>query len=159
MCQRSFFIRNGQIFLNFFFTPKTGNFLNQMLTEKFEDRLSILIHLSELSNNEFAKSINESRSQISKYLNNHGKPGYDTLISILKKFPDLNARWLLMGEPPMFLSHINVEDQPDKIRTLSVNRVMEMFKILMTYHNEVENKLLECETVFNAFKQELIENA
>jgi hypothetical protein len=130
-----------------------------MLTDNFEDRLAVLIHLSELSNNEFAKSINENKSKISKYLNHQGKPGYETLINILKKFPDLNARWLLMGEAPMFLSQIDVSSNPEKLREVSINKVMEMFNVLLKYHNEVEDKLKECEIVFNAFKQELIENA
>jgi len=124
--------------------------------DNFDDRLTLLIHLSELSNNEFAKSINESKSQISKYLNNQGKPAYDTLISILTKFPDLNARWLLTGEAPMFLSPPNVLASGENTRKINLNRIVEMFDTLFTYHAELEKKLQECEIVYNDFKKELL---
>lgn len=109
----------------------------------FHERLNLLIQLSAASSSEFAGSINESKSQISKYLHDKGKPGYETLVSILQKFPDLNGRWLLLGEKPVFLRDFTTNKATDDLIKASHQKLISMIEGLMSHHEEAEKELTE----------------
>lgn len=111
--------------------------------DSFYERLNLLIQLSATSHSEFAVSINESKSQISKYLNEKGKPGYDTMVKIMNKFPDLNGRWLLLGEKPVFLREIVRTKETDKMITDSHKKLISMIDGLMSNHESAEKELAE----------------
>jgi hypothetical protein len=36
-------------------------------------------------------------------------PSFDTLIKLLNVFPSINARWLILGEEPMFMPYLGTE--------------------------------------------------
>lgn len=140
--------------------------------DTFSARLNILVHLASNSSSEFASSIKESKSQISKYLNDKGKPGYETLVKIMQKFPDLNGRWLLLGEKPVFLRNLTTDEETDKVIKDSHKKLVEMMENmivnhecaekelaeLMVKHLKTENELVMLKKAFQQFKAVFIEN-
>ena len=140
--------------------------------DSFSTRLNILINLSTSSSSEFARSIGESKSQISKYLNNQGKPGYGTLVKIMEKFPDLNGRWLLLGERPVFLRDLTlnadteqaIRDSHKKLVDLMENMIKDHecaedeLAALMAKHLKTVNELSFLKKAFYQFKSVFVEN-
>lgn len=53
------------------------------------------------------------------------KPGYKLIIFLLEKYPDLNARWLLLGEGEMIIKHdLNqARDSDELYRTRLIERL------------------------------------
>lgn len=111
--------------------------------ESFDERLNMLIQLSATSSSEFAVSIQESKSQISKYLHGKGKPGYDTIVKLMQKYPDLNGRWLLLGEKPVFLRHIVSNKETDDLIKQSHRQLITMIEELVSHHENAEKELAE----------------
>lgn len=54
-----------------------------------------------LSPSELADSIGVQRSNVSHVLNGRNLPSFPFIEKLLKKYPKLNAKWLLMGEGEM----------------------------------------------------------
>lgn len=111
--------------------------------ESFSTRLNLLIHLSSTSSSDFAVSIKESKSQVSKYLNDKGKPGFETLVKVMQKFPDLNGRWLLLGEKPVFLRNLTTDEETDKVIKESHRKVVDMMENMIVNHECAEKELAE----------------
>lgn len=61
-------------------------------------RLQYLLELEGLNQAQFADMIGVGRASISHILNGRNNPGYDIIQSILKKFPDINPDWLILGK-------------------------------------------------------------
>ena len=68
--------------------------------ENFPRRLERLITELGMNQAKFADSVGESRATISKYMSIEKgyKPKFDNVCKILKAFPNLNCRWLILGE-------------------------------------------------------------
>lgn len=140
--------------------------------ESFSTRLNLLINLSSSSNSDFAHSIRESKSQISKYLNDKGKPGFESLVSIMQKFPDLNGRWLLLGEKPVFLRDLTQNAETDKVIRDTHRKLVDLMEdmienhecaenelaALMAKHLRAENELSFLKKAFYQFKAVFVEN-
>lgn len=67
-------------------------------------RLKFFIDSLNLSPNAFAKEISVSSTAIYKTLDGKSEPGYDLMNRIIKRYPSLNANWLLTGEGEMYIS-------------------------------------------------------
>lgn len=58
-----------------------------------------------LSAYQLAKNLGyEGPQKLYKLVQNKSKPGYETLMDILNKYPELRAEWLMRGQEPMLLS-------------------------------------------------------
>ena len=66
-----------------------------------ENRIQNIIENYELSSNTFAKEINVNRSTVSHILSGRNKPSIEVLQKILKRFPEVSANWLLLGQGAM----------------------------------------------------------
>jgi transcriptional regulator with XRE-family HTH domain len=55
-----------------------------------------------LSAAQFADILNIQRPRLSHILNERNKPGYDFIYTLLEKFPDINASWLITGKGSMY---------------------------------------------------------
>ena len=66
-----------------------------------KDRIAKILSYYNLTSSAFADKIGVQRSGISHILSGRNKPSYDFLVSLLDKFPEINANWLLMGEGDM----------------------------------------------------------
>lgn len=74
--------------------------------ESFAQRLERLIDELRLNQSRFADLVGEHRPTISKYLSeNKGyKPGFDSIQKMMKAFPNLNGRWLILGEGEIWIT-------------------------------------------------------
>ena len=66
-----------------------------------ENRIQNIIEKYELSSNTFAQEIDVNRSTISHILSGRNKPSIEVLQKILRRFPDVSASWLLLGQGAM----------------------------------------------------------
>lgn len=108
--------------------------------DDFSDRLKILISLTDTTNNEFAARINESKSQISRYLSGKGKPGFDTIANIFTIYPDVNPRWMLLGELPIFRDTDLTVSAEDK-ETILARKFAGIFESIDKVAKESEEKM------------------
>ena len=57
-----------------------------------------ILKCKKLSSSQFADKINVSNSAVSHIINGRNKPSLEIIQNILIKFPDINSRWLILGE-------------------------------------------------------------
>ena len=106
------------------FTNVTGNaftfvkdifttFVNQMSTI-MNTRLQQFLAAENLTQAQFADSINVARASVSPIIAGRNNPGYDFIINTMKRYPDLNVEWLLLGKGKMYRSV--KQDSTDTIR-------------------------------------------
>ena len=69
------------------------------------ERIKQVVNLSGFSPYTFEKQAGISTNTIKGVLDGRNKPGYDTLVKIVSKFPEINPVWLLMGEGEMLKSN------------------------------------------------------
>jgi plasmid maintenance system antidote protein VapI len=62
------------------------------------DRIREMMNAKELTPSQFADFIQVPRAVISHILSGRNKPSLDVVLKIISSFPDLDLRWLLMGE-------------------------------------------------------------
>lgn len=74
-----------------------------------KERLQKLLSDKNLSSTEFAKMIGVQPSTISHILSGRNKPGFDFIQSLLTRFTDVNATWLITGHGPMYTRDISAE--------------------------------------------------
>ena len=82
-----------------------------------KERLLKFLEEESLSAAKFADEIGVQRSSISHILSGRNNPGYDFFQKVLKRYPQLNAEWLLMGtgkmsKTPQQASLFQVETEP-----------------------------------------------
>lgn len=53
-----------------------------------------------------AEELQVQRSGISHMLSGRNQPSYDFISRLLKRFPNVDARWLILGEGTMYLTEI-----------------------------------------------------
>ena len=63
-----------------------------------ENRIQNIIEKYGLSSNTFAQEIDVNRSTISHILSGRNKPSIEVLQKILRRFPNISANWLLLGQ-------------------------------------------------------------
>lgn len=76
----------------------------------------LLIHLG-FTATRLADEIQVQRSGISHILSGRNQPSFDFITRVLTKFPQINARWLLLGEGNMIYSQkeeVNKESIPQQ---------------------------------------------
>jgi transcriptional regulator with XRE-family HTH domain len=69
-----------------------------------KERVLKIIKQSGLSPTKFAEEIGVQPSAISHIMSGRNNPSYEFIIKILKKYPRINAEWLLMGNGAMYKS-------------------------------------------------------
>jgi transcriptional regulator with XRE-family HTH domain len=80
---------------------------------------------SENNQTKFAESTGISKAQISNIIGKKHAPGFHTISRIIKSFPDISARWLLVGEG----SPLSSEKEDRNLREL-VESKDEIIKLL-----------------------------
>jgi len=66
-----------------------------------KERLLKFLEEESLTAGKFADEIGVQRSSISHILSGRNNPGYDFFQKILKRYPHLNAEWLMLGSGKM----------------------------------------------------------
>jgi len=77
-------------------------------------RIRKILETEKMSPSRFAEEIGVQRSSLSHILSGRNYPGYEYLLKILKRFPSLDANWLLMGEGEMYKSDKQTVDKGNK---------------------------------------------
>lgn len=67
-----------------------------------KERLLKFLNTIQLSSSRFAEEIGIQPSGVSHILSGRNNPGYDFIVKILTKYPDLNPDWLILGKGEMF---------------------------------------------------------
>lgn len=68
------------------------------------NRLLQFIAAENVTQSQFADSINVARASISHIIAGRNKPGYDFITAVMRRYPDLNIEWLLCGKGKMYKS-------------------------------------------------------
>lgn len=78
------------------------------------ERIKKVIDYLNISQAEFAKEINTQRANISHILAGRNNPSIDFLQKLLKRYPEINAEWLLLGHGNMTKVTNNLQEKSDK---------------------------------------------
>jgi transcriptional regulator with XRE-family HTH domain len=89
------------------------------------------------SKSTFAKELDVSLPLITHITNGRNKPGMELIQKILTVYPDLNARWLLLGEGEMFEQQISMPDL--SMQYAEINAVIDQIKHLLPDIQEVKS--------------------
>lgn len=68
------------------------------------DRLQKFLSAENLTQAQFADSINVARGGVSHIISGRNYPSYEFIINTMKRYPDLNIEWLLTGKGKMYKS-------------------------------------------------------
>lgn len=96
-----------------------------------ENRIQNIIDKYGLSSNALAKEIDVNRSTISHILSGRNKPSIEVLQKILKRFPDVSANWLLLGQGAIDDTNLASSSQVPKENT--IEKVKSIDKIVVFY--------------------------
>ena len=72
-------------------------------------RLQQFLNAENISQSQFADTLNVARAGVSHILAGRNKPGFDFIESLILHYPDLNIEWLITGKGRMYNT-----PQPDK---------------------------------------------
>ena len=76
-----------------------------------EDRIRKFMDFKSITSSELADTIGVQRSNVTHVLQGRNKPSFQFIEKLLQAYPELNAKWLLLGTG-------NMVDSPGKSRTL-----------------------------------------
>lgn len=71
--------------------------------ETINERLDFIIRLKAGSRSRFAEILKVSPQYVNKISTPGGSVGLEPVLSVLRLYPDINARWLLLGDGDPFL--------------------------------------------------------
>ena len=86
------------------------------------DRFADILKSYGYNANSFAAEVGGTTAKYYKLLNGKSKPDYDTIYSVLNKFPEISAEWLMRGEGPMKKSAILSKEDAESL--IAENRVI-----------------------------------
>lgn len=66
------------------------------------ERLQQFLAAENINQAQFADSIGVARASVSHILAGRNKPGYDFIMNMMKRYPELNVEWLLSGKGKMY---------------------------------------------------------
>lgn len=73
------------------------------------NRLQQFLAAENITQAQFADSINVARAGVSHIIAGRNRPGYEFILSTMKRYPDLNIEWLLTGKGKMYKSSQQAE--------------------------------------------------
>ena len=83
-----------------------------------KERLLEFLNSHNLSSTRLADTIGVQRSSISHILSGRNKPSYDFIHKFLQHYPDINPKWLIIGEGSMYSKEkqtsMSFEQQPEQ---------------------------------------------
>lgn len=87
-------------------------------------RLLQFLQAENITQTQFADTLDVARGSVSHILSGRNKPGYDFLESLLLHYPRLNLDWLLTGKGRMYRDESAPETLPMPISGPSVSRIV-----------------------------------
>ena len=80
-------------------------FVHSLIYIFMEDRIRKFMEFKGITAAELADSIGVQRSNVTHVLKARNKPSFQFIEKLLQVYPELNAKWLLLGTGPMVDSH------------------------------------------------------
>ncbi|MCD8313548.1 MAG: helix-turn-helix transcriptional regulator [Bacteroidales bacterium] len=74
-------------------------------------RLQQFLSAENITQAQFADSINVARAGVSHIIAGRNKPSWDFLLNTMNRYPDLNIEWLMTGKGKMYKSPARPDDQ------------------------------------------------
>lgn len=65
------------------------------------ERIRLLLEKKTITQAQLSRDLGVNKVSVNQWLSPNGSVGLDTVIKLLTKFEDLNARWLILGEGEM----------------------------------------------------------
>ena len=96
------------------FTIILATFVTNQMTI-MNTRLKQFLSAENITQAQFADSINVVRASVSHVLSGRNKPGYDFITAIMSAYPHLNIEWLMLGRGKMYRSQqdpVEVQQRP-----------------------------------------------
>ena len=103
-------------------------------------RLKQFLAAENISQSQFADTINVVRASVSHVLSGRNKPGYDFITAIITAYPHLNIEWLMLGRGKMYKSTTAVVETPSQP---AAQNIEDNLPLLFEY----EEDIVEAETV------------
>ncbi|MBE9510742.1 MAG: helix-turn-helix transcriptional regulator [Bacteroidetes bacterium] len=85
------------------------------MEDQIDKRLRLLLENERLTSSQFAKIVGYRPSSISHILSGRNKPGFDFIQEILKKFENINPKWLILGRGEMYRANNRITNDLGKI--------------------------------------------
>ena len=109
-----------------------------------EERIRKFMEYKGISPSELADTIGVQRSNVTHVLKNRNKPSFQFIEKMLQVYPDLNAKWLLLGTGPMVETSIKnrtlFDQLTDPVTTQSPLPEKEELKPMIKEPASVETK-------------------
>ena len=78
-------------------------------------RLKQFIAAENITQAQFADSINVVRASVSHILAGRNKPGYEFISGLMRHYPNLNLEWLMFGKGKMYKDSRSEQIHPSRI--------------------------------------------
>lgn len=88
-------------------------------------RLEQFLAAENISQSQFADTINVARASVSHILAGRNKPGWDFLNSMMEHYPNLNIEWLMNGKGKMYKTMM--VEKPQAAQTQEANPAPDLF--------------------------------
>ena len=75
-----------------------------------KERIQQFLNYKQITPAEFANSIKVQRSNITHLLQGRNQPGFQFITKMLSVYPEINAKWLIMGTGNMLEKDIKVKE-------------------------------------------------
>ena len=92
-------------------------------------RLQQFLNAENISQSQFADTLNVARAGVSHILSGRNKPGFDFIESLILHYPDLNIEWLITGKGRMYNTP-QPEKSPDSDGFAETNTSKETIKMI-----------------------------
>ncbi len=107
-------------------------------------RLHMFVKSKHMNTTQFSKELGCGQTTMSSITSDKSKPGAEILQSITVNFPELNLRWLLIGQGDMLVG--DCEKEVEKMQR-QVAQLKTMFKLTLKQHEGFSDK--EIDDLFN----------
>lgn len=107
-----------------FFTFIRITFVTTMF-RNMNSRLEQFLAAENISQSQFADTINVARASVSHILAGRNKPGWDFLNSMMEHYPNLNIEWLMNGKGKMYKTMM--VEKPQAAPTPEANPAPDLF--------------------------------
>ena len=107
-----------------FFTFIRITFVTTMF-RNMNSRLEQFLAAENISQSQFADTINVARASVSHILAGTNKPGWDFLNSMMEHYPNLNIEWLMNGKGKMYKAMM--VEKPQAATTQEANPAPDLF--------------------------------
>lgn len=95
-----------------------------------EDRIRKFMEFKGISAAELADSIGVQRSNVTHVLKARNKPSFQFIEKLLQVYPELNAKWLLLGTGPMVDNHSKERTLFDQVTEIPAPVIKEPEKVV-----------------------------